>query len=111
MNDKQRDGVMASAIKDNDGATLGVVLRAPAWLSGHSAVELEMRVDDWRRRHAATQANRLGRLRKAIDALDRGANALVGYVRHVADSPGAKIAEAAAARTAAAIAAATPEAA
>jgi hypothetical protein len=107
MKDEQRASIMAAAIDADDQTVLATVFAAPSWLSGHGEAELAMRIDAWRRRHRPKEHDRLARIRQAADAVERGGASLVAYVRHVADEPAAMLAEAAAKRSADAIAVAS----
>lgn len=105
---EQRSKIVADAIKAGDDTTCGAVLRAgvPAWLSGLGQAELDMRREQWRRARHPGVSDRLDRMRKAIEATDRGGRLLVTFVQDAANSPAAQLAEAAAARAAHAIEAA-----
>jgi hypothetical protein len=106
MPDEKRAQTVARAIASNDRLTLGVIFRAPAWLSGHGDSELDLHLDRWRRKYCREHVERLDRIKQAVAAVERGGTSLVAYVQHVAHAPEATLAAAAVERTSAAIAAA-----
>ena len=60
----------------------------------------------WRKRKFADTVEREARLKKAIEAVERGGTALVGFVQELTEGPKAKVVEASAKAASDAVAAA-----
>lgn len=101
-----RDKLLNEALKAADDTILSAVLAAPPMLSGMAVTEHNMRVEQFRRSRFPKEANRLDRLQRAVEAIDRGGTSLVAFIEAAASSPAAQAAEAATAKVREAVAAA-----
>ena len=109
MKPNERGELIAAAIKHDDAETLGAYFRGPSYLSGASDSERGLYKGMWRQKQFPKECDREQRLVKALEALDRGGQALLGVVEVCTNSPAAKAAEQGTARAAEAVAAATAE--
>jgi hypothetical protein len=84
MTEKQRTEAINSAIKTGNDLILSAVLSAPALLSGMSDMQHALRVEQFRRARYPAEADRIDRLQKAIEAIDRGSEMLVSFIKSAA---------------------------
>ncbi len=96
MSDDDRAKAVARAFDENDDTVIGAVLRGPAMLSGMPQSIHGMTRHRWRAAKFPNEVDRVERLRKAVEAVDRGGNSLIKYVDDIANSPAVKMTEAAA---------------
>lgn len=82
----ERAEALADAFAANDMTLIGPVLRAPALLSGMTAVELEALRHRFREQHFPTEMRRLERLKKMRAASEIGGGAFVKLVLQAADT-------------------------
>ena len=106
MDDKKRGELISAAIQSGDDSVIGAVLTGPAWLTGIGEAQREMQRQIWRKRKFADTVEREARLKKAIEAVERGGTALVGFVQELTEGPKAKVVEASAKAASDAVAAA-----
>lgn len=95
MTDEARKAAWSAALKGNDEITLGALLRAPAYLSGQTDAQLELRRHAWRAKRWPDEVDREQRLKRAQEAAERAGASLIKFVERVASGPGAEASEAA----------------
>ncbi|ESY03905.1 hypothetical protein X753_21770 [Mesorhizobium sp. LNJC399B00] len=106
MDDKSRAAAIAGRLAAGDDQFLSAVLHADPLLLGMSDVSHASVRDRWRRQKFPVELGRIERLTKAVEAARRAGLAFVEVATRHTQSPPAKLADAAAARAAEAIAAA-----
>lgn len=99
MSPKDRTAAIGQAFEDGEDSVVGAVLRGPALLSGLGPDQRQMLQDRYRRERHPQEADRIIRLTKALDGLERGAVALLGFTEAIVTTPRALEAEQAAERT------------
>ena len=99
MSAKDRTSAIGQAFEDGEDSVIGAVLRGPALLSGLAPDQRQMLQDRYRRERHPQEADRIIRLTKALDGLERGAAALLGFTEAIVTTPRALAAEQAAERT------------
>ena len=99
MSPKDRTAAIGQAFDDREDSVIGAVLRGPALLSGLGTDQRQMLQDRYRRERHPQEADRIMRLTKALDGLERGAAALLDFTKAVVTAPHALAAEQAAERT------------
>lgn len=99
MSPKDRTAAIGQAFEDAEDSVIGAVLRGPALLSGLGADQRQMLQDRYRRERHPREADRIIRLTKALDGLERCAVALLGFTEAIVTTPRALEAEQAAERT------------
>ena len=90
-----------------DDTVAAAILRGHPALAGITATQQTMYREKWRKTRFPAEADRMARLVKGVEAVERAGQALVGYVREIADTVEAKRAEARANRTTKALEATT----
>ena len=98
---------IASAIADPSGIIADAIFSGPPLLTGLTPAEYNMRLDAWRRARFPEQYDRAERLKKATQALERGAASFFGMIDEAETSEA--IAARAASETTAAVTAALSE--
>jgi hypothetical protein len=99
LSPKDRTAAIGRAFEDGEDSVIGAVLRGPALLSGLGPDQRQMLQDRYRRERHPQEADRIMRLTKALDGLERGAVALLGFTEAIVTAPRALAAERAAERT------------
>lgn len=99
MTARDRSAAISPAFEDGEDAVIGAVLRGPALLSGLATDQRQMLQDRYRAERHPREADRIARLKKALEGLDRGAIALVDFTDAITTTPQAIRAEQAAERT------------
>lgn len=99
MSPKDRAAAIGQAFDDGEDSVIGAVLRGPALLSGLGTDQRQLLQDRYRRERHPQEADRIMRLTKALDGLERGAVALLDFTKAVVTAPRALAAEQAAERT------------
>lgn len=99
MSPKDRAAAIGQAFDDGEDSVIGAVLRGPALLSGLGTDQRQMLQDRYRRERHPQDADRIMRLTKALDGLERGAVALLDFTKAIVTAPHALAAEQAAERT------------
>lgn len=99
LSPKDRTAAIGQAFEDGEDSVIGAVLRGPALLSGLGPDQRQMFQDRYRRECHPQEADRIARLTKALDGLERGALALIDFTETITTTPRAMQAEQAAART------------
>jgi hypothetical protein len=98
-----RDKIVKAAIDGGDDSVIGAVLRGHAALVGMTAEEQNARREEWRVARYPQEADRIGRLKRAVEAIGRAGGAFVNMVSRLTDNPQAVAAEAGAAKAKAAL--------
>jgi hypothetical protein len=84
MNDKQRAAALAAAVADD--TVVAAVLNGPAMLSGISAEEMEMLRHRWREKRHGPDVDRLNRLGRAVEDIDRAGQLVVRFYTGLSSS-------------------------
>jgi hypothetical protein len=84
MTDKQRAAALAAAAADD--TVVAAVLNGPAMLSGLSAEEMEMLRHRWRERRHGPDVDRLQRLGRAVEDIDRAGQLVVRFYTGLSNS-------------------------
>ena len=99
MTARDRSAAISQAFEDGEDAVIGAMLRGPALLSGLGTDQQRMLQDRYRNERHPREADRIARLTKALEGLERGAVSLVGFTDAITTTPQAIRAEEAAERT------------
>ena len=102
-----RNAIIADAIATGQDKVVLAFLRAPGFVSGTFQADIDSRREEFLRKKYPKESDHTDRLRAALAVVEIGGKSLVAFVQHIADAPGASIAQAAADRAAKAVAAAT----
>jgi len=94
-----RSAAIRQVFSDREDSVIGAVLRGPALLSGLSPEERGMLQDRYRTERHPMEADRIARLTKALEGLERSAISLIGFTEAVTATPQALRAEQAVERT------------
>lgn len=84
MTDKQRAAALAAAPADD--AVVAAVLNGPAMLSGISAQEMEMLRHRWREQRHGPDVDRMQRLGRAVEDIDRAGQLVIRFYSGLSSS-------------------------
>ncbi|MCF6100357.1 hypothetical protein [Mesorhizobium muleiense] len=104
MKPAERSAVLSEALSSGDDRTLGIVLSSPAWLSGLSQNEHDHLKARFGLKRHGEQVRRVQRLEKALEAMERARASVESFAAGLFNQQLANEAEAAAERTARALA-------
>ncbi|MGV3553204.1 hypothetical protein [Rhizobium sp.] len=102
LQEKERDAVIGKAFADKDTTILGAVLRGPPMLTGVSEPRHNMIREQYRRDFHPAEYARYGRLRGAMEAMERTGHVFVDFIGGIVNSETMNVAEASVAATKAA---------
>ena len=94
LKDDDRHKALTAALEKGDDAIIGAILHAPAILSGQTDAAHEMFRHKFRSARFPAETDRISRLKKALDAVERGGRAFVTFVDEASATPQARLAEA-----------------
>lgn len=87
MSDKERAKAIDDAFKGGNDLVIGAVLGAPAMLTGMGPQLHEGVRHRFRRERHGPATERVERLKKALDALDRGGSAFMAFTTEISSTP------------------------
>lgn len=100
LKDEDRNKALTEALEKGDDAIIGAILHAPAILSGLSDTAYELFRHRFRAVRFPAETDRITRLGKALDAVERGGRNFVSFVDEASATPQARMAEAMSKKTA-----------
>lgn len=100
MKPDDRNAALTAALEKGDDSIIGAVLHAPAILSGLTDTTHAMFQHRFRTARFPIELDRISRLGKALDAVERGGRNFVSFVDEASATPQARMAEAMSKKTA-----------
>ena len=94
MSHDERAKAIADALERGDDSVVGAALRGPTMLTGLGEAEREARRHQWRQKKFPSELARLVRLRKSVEAMERGGSLLMNFVDGLTNSEAVRLAEA-----------------
>lgn len=82
---ERRDAILHEAVANDDELLVAAVLSVQSWLSGMSDAEVGMVRHAWVQKHFAADVDRMQRLGRAIEDVDRIGTIVNGYVDKLTD--------------------------